>query len=139
MGPAQGERGQHSDGDEGQLELQESDAAIFPRPDREQQQAREQGKGQPACRNGREHPHHRFAGDAVPHAEKPQIERDDGPDEQGDREDVCGVDAGIDPAGVPQGLRQGRPLERRELGLQGLSRDRGKGRTPVDPGAAAPP
>ena len=78
---------------------------------------REQGKGQPARRNGREHPHYRFARDTAPHAKKPQIEWDDGPDQQGDCEDVRGVDCGIDPAGTPQSLRQGRPLKRREQGL----------------------
>ena len=125
VGPAQSERRQDPDSDEGQLELQESDATVFPRPDREQQRSREQGKGQPARRNRREHPHHRFARDTAPHAKKPQIERDDGPDQQGDCEDVRGVDCGIDPAGTSQSLRQGRPLERREQGLQGLSRARG--------------
>ena len=127
VGPARSERRQGPDRDEGQLELQESDTTVFPRPNREQQRTGEQGKGQPARRNGREHPHHRFARDAAPHPEKPQIERDDGPDQQGDREDVRGVDCGIEPTRSPQSLRQGRPLERREQGLQGLSRARGKG------------
>ena len=102
VGPAKSERGQDPDRDQGQLELQESDATVFPRPDREQQRSCEQGKGQPARRNGREHPHHRFARDALPHAEKPQIERDDGPDQQGDCEDVRGVDRRIGPARTPQ-------------------------------------
>ena len=101
--------------------------------------SREQGKGQPARRNGREHLHHRFSGDAAPHAEKPQVERDDRPDQQGDPEDVRGVDAGIEPAGTAQSLRQGGPLDRREQGLQGLSRARGKGRTLACPGTTVPP
>ena len=84
VGPTQSERGQDRDSDQGQLELQESDAAVFPRPNREQQRSREQGKREPARRDGREHPNHRFARDAAPQAKKPQIERDDGPDQQGD-------------------------------------------------------
>ena len=68
VGSAQSERRQDPDSDEGYFELQESDATVFPRSDREQQRSREQGKGQPARRNGREHPHHRFARDTAPHA-----------------------------------------------------------------------
>ena len=139
MGTPQDERGQDPDRDEDKLELQESDAAVFPCPDREQYRSREQGEGQPARRNGREHARHHFARDPAPQTEKPQIERNDGPDQQGDCEDVRGVDAGIAPPGTPKRLRQGRPLERCEQGLQDLSRVRGTGCIPVRPGTAVPP
>ena len=39
VGATKSERGQDPDGDEGQLELQESDATVFQRPDREQQRS----------------------------------------------------------------------------------------------------
>ena len=91
---------------------------IFARTDREQQAPGDHGESEARGRDRDEDPDELLARDVGPPAEQAEVQRHDGAHQQGDAEDVGGVGRGVEPAGGPQGLGDGRALEPDEQRLQ---------------------